>query len=130
MKIASMVDEPTREPLLHLVEHSITGEKLVAELARVFVTRGVPKVLRCDNDPEMISTALQRFAPTGSGLPTFRPARIRERRAQSRFERLRHEILLRNSWRSTACLQQRMRRVRRGWHRFVRCTSRTSASSK
>ncbi|MFF7945111.1 IS3 family transposase [Nocardia gamkensis] len=34
VKIASMVDEHTRESLLHLMERSITAEKLVAELER------------------------------------------------------------------------------------------------
>jgi putative transposase len=36
IKIASMVDEHTRESLLHLVERSITAERLVAELKKVF----------------------------------------------------------------------------------------------
>ncbi|WP_157110638.1 integrase catalytic domain-containing protein [Nocardia anaemiae] len=61
VKIASMVDEHTRESLLHLVERSITAERLVTELERAFADRGTPKVLRLDNDPEMISQALQRF---------------------------------------------------------------------
>ncbi|MBF6079719.1 transposase family protein, partial [Nocardia beijingensis] len=73
MKIASMVDEHTRESLLHLVERSITGEKLVAELRRVFAVRGVPKVLRCDNGPEMISEALQRFCSDRVGITYIPP---------------------------------------------------------
>ncbi|MEV0299186.1 IS3 family transposase, partial [Nocardia sp. NPDC050710] len=36
VKIASMIDEHTRESLLHLVERSVTAEKLVAELEKVF----------------------------------------------------------------------------------------------
>jgi chromosomal replication initiation ATPase DnaA len=39
IKIASMVDEHTRESLLNLVERSITAERLVAELERVFAAR-------------------------------------------------------------------------------------------
>jgi putative transposase len=62
VKIASMLDEHTRESLLHRVERSITAERLVAELAKVFTARGgPPRVLRMDNGPEMISHALQRF---------------------------------------------------------------------
>ncbi|MCH9708582.1 MAG: IS3 family transposase, partial [Actinomycetia bacterium] len=46
IKIASMVDEHTRESLLNLVERSITGEALVAELTTVFAAAGEPpKVL-------------------------------------------------------------------------------------
>lgn len=76
VKIASMIDEHTRESLLHLVERSITAERLVAELEKVFSSRGgPPKVLRMDNGPEMISAALQQFAQIGSGSSTSRRAR-------------------------------------------------------
>lgn len=62
VKIASMIDEHTRESLLHPVERSITAERLVAELEKVFTTAGgPPRVLRMDNGPEMISHALQQF---------------------------------------------------------------------
>src|SRR6476620_10948372 len=54
IRIASMVDEHTRESLLDLVERSITAERLVAELERVFaVAGGPPQVLRMDNGPEL-----------------------------------------------------------------------------
>lgn len=71
IKIASMLDEHTRESLLNLVERSITGVHLVAELTKVFAAHGgPPKVLWLDNGPEMVSQALQRFCEnrTGNGL--------------------------------------------------------------
>ena len=69
VKIASMIDEHTRESLLHLVERSITGEALVEELKRVFAASGgAPKVLRMDNGPEMVSQALQRFCENRTGV--------------------------------------------------------------
>ena len=53
IKIVSIVDERTRECLGGLVERSITGEDLIAELHHVAVERGSrPLVLRCDNGPE------------------------------------------------------------------------------
>ena len=62
IKIASMLDEHTRCSLLHVVERSITAERLVAELETVFAAAGgPPKVLRMDNGPELVSQALQRF---------------------------------------------------------------------
>ena len=62
VKIASMIDEHTRLSLLHLVERSITAERLVTELEAVFaVAGGPPKVLRMDNGPELVSQALQQF---------------------------------------------------------------------
>jgi putative transposase len=62
IKIASILDEHTRVSLLHLVERSITAERLVEELERVFAAAGgPPKVLRMDNGPELVSQALQQF---------------------------------------------------------------------
>ncbi len=62
IKIASMIDEHTRESLLNIVERSITAERLVTELETAFaVAGGPPKVLRMDNGPELVSQALQRF---------------------------------------------------------------------
>jgi len=52
IKIASMIDEHTRESLLNLVERSITAERLADELEAVFVAAsGPPQVLRMDNGP-------------------------------------------------------------------------------
>jgi putative transposase len=74
VKIASMIDEHTRESLLHVVERSITAERLVAELESVFsVAGGPPTVLRMDNGPEMVSQALQRFCEGKVGLSYIPP---------------------------------------------------------
>ncbi|MEU1525389.1 IS3 family transposase [Nocardia rhamnosiphila] len=107
VKIASMVDEHTRESLLHLVERSITGEKLVAELARVFADRGAPKVLRCDNGPEMISGALQRFCANRIGITYIPPGTPWNNGYIESFNRrLRTECLNRNHW--TSLLEARV----------------------
>ncbi|WP_415624249.1 DDE-type integrase/transposase/recombinase, partial [Mycobacterium intermedium] len=69
IKIASMIDEHTRESLLNIVERSITAERLVAELETAFaVAGGPPKVLRMDNGPELVSQALQGFCENKTGL--------------------------------------------------------------
>lgn len=69
IKIASMVDEHSRVSLLNIVERSITAERLVGELAKVFATAGgPPKVLRMDNGPEFISQALQQFCDGRFGM--------------------------------------------------------------
>src|ERR1700736_3691978 len=72
IKIASMIDEHTRESLLHLVERSITAERLWSELQGVFAAAdGPPKVPRTDNGPELISHACNSSALARSGCPTF-----------------------------------------------------------
>ncbi|PPJ39779.1 hypothetical protein C5E45_01150 [Nocardia nova] len=69
-----MIDEHTRESLLHVVERSITAERLVAELETVFAaTGGPPRMLRMDNGPEMISVALQRFCEDRVGISYIPP---------------------------------------------------------
>jgi putative transposase len=74
IKIASMIDEHTRESLLHVVERSITAEHLVTELEAVFAAAGgPPKVLRMDNGPELVSQALQRFCDGKVGLSYIPP---------------------------------------------------------
>ncbi len=107
VKIASMVDEHTRESLLHLVERSITAEKLVIELGRVFAARGVPKVLRCDNGPELISAALQRFCVDRVGIAYIPPGTPWNNGYIESFNRrLRTECLNRNHW--TSLLEARV----------------------
>ncbi len=107
VKIASMVDEHTRESLLHLVERSITAERLVAELEKVFTVRGAPRVLRMDNGPEMISAALQQFCGDRVGMSYIPPGTPWNNGYVESFNRrLRTECLNRNHW--TSLLEARV----------------------
>ncbi|MGV7441254.1 IS3 family transposase [Mycobacterium kansasii] len=100
IKIASMVDEHTRESLLNLVERSITGEALVDELKKVFAANGgPPEVLRLDNGPEMVSQALQRFCENKTGMVYIPPGCPWDNGYIESFNnRLRKECLNRNYW--------------------------------
>jgi len=100
IKIASMVDEHTRESLLHLVERSITAERLVPELQKLFaVAGGPPKVLRMDNGPELVSQALQQFCKGKVGLSYIPPGTPWNNGYIESFNnRLRKECLNRNHW--------------------------------
>jgi transposase InsO family protein len=81
IKIASMVDEHTRESLLHLVERSITAERIVTVLEQVFASAGgAPKVLRMDSGPEFVSQARQRFCAYRVGLSYIPPGTPLEQR--------------------------------------------------
>jgi putative transposase len=74
IKIASMLDEHTRMSVLNIVERSITGERVVTELVKVFAAAGgPPKVLRVDNGPEFISQALQQFCARKVGMVYIPP---------------------------------------------------------
>ncbi|MCV7275540.1 IS3 family transposase [Mycolicibacter arupensis] len=100
IKIASMIDEHTRESLLNLVERSITGEHLVEELKAVFAAHGgPPKVLRLDNGPEMVSQALQGFCEHKTGMVYIPPGCPWDNGYIESFNnRLRKECLNRNYW--------------------------------
>ncbi len=73
LKIASIVDEHTRECLGGLVERSITGEALLAELDHLAQTRGYPAVLRADNGPELACEAMADWAAQRVGLSYIPP---------------------------------------------------------
>ena len=100
IKIASMVDEHTRCSLLNIVERSITAERLVAELKKVFgAAGGPPKVLRMDNGPEFVSQALQQFCEGQVGTSYIPPGTPWNNGHIELFNnRLRKECLNRNHW--------------------------------
>lgn len=108
IKIASMVDEHTRESLLNIVERSIDAERLVDELEKVFAAAGgPPMVLRMDNGPEFISQALQRFCEDKVGLVYIPPGTPWNNGYIESFNnRLRKECLNRNHW--TSLLEARV----------------------
>ena len=73
-KIASVVDEHTRESLCGLVERGIDADALVAGLDTIVAQRGTaPAVLRCDNGPEPISAALADGARQRTGVAFIDP---------------------------------------------------------
>ncbi|GFZ99112.1 hypothetical protein GCM10011359_30180 [Nesterenkonia alkaliphila] len=73
IKIASIVDEHTRECLGGLVQRSITGDALTTHLEALVAQRGVPAVLRCDNGPELISQAMANWAGEKIGIHYIPP---------------------------------------------------------
>ncbi len=62
LKIATILDEHTREAPGGLVARSITGDNLIDELDRIAAQRGYPAVLRCDNGPELACQAMADWA--------------------------------------------------------------------
>ncbi len=101
IKIASMVDEHTRESLLSIVHRSITAETLITEIAVLINTRGKPMVLRCDNGPEFVSKALADFCENIIGIVYIPPGEPwRNGYIESFNNRLRDECLNLNQFHS------------------------------
>lgn len=95
-KIASMVDEHTRQSVLNIVERSIPTEDLVAATERAFALWGrpAPRVLRCDNGPGFISEALRMFCEDQVGIGYVPPGQPwKNRYIESFNNRVRDECL-------------------------------------
>jgi hypothetical protein len=121
IKIASMIDEHTRESLLHVVERSITAERLVVELKDAFAAAGgPPKVLRMDNGPELVSQALQRFCDNKVGM-VYIPPDNRGTTAISNRSTIACERSASTATTGTAC-------SRPGWSSATSNTTTTSAT--
>lgn len=58
----TIVDAYTRECPAIEVDHSLPGSRVVAVLERLRQTRGLPKVIVCDNGPEFSGEALDQWA--------------------------------------------------------------------
>ncbi len=98
-KIASMVDEHTRESLLDITAWSITGGDVVEALKGIIATRGVPVAIRCDNGPELISDALQTFCEDQIRIRYIPPGEPwRNAFIESFNGRVREECLNMNQW--------------------------------
>ena len=104
VKIVSIIDEHTRECLGGMVERSITGEDLIAELDRLAAQRGTyPAVLRCDNGPELACSAMADWAAGQVGLHFIPPGEPwRNGYVESFNSRIRDECLNINSFWSLA----------------------------
>ncbi|MTC12668.1 DDE-type integrase/transposase/recombinase [Providencia stuartii] len=60
-RILNIIDEGTRECLAIEVDTSLSAERVIRVLERLKVDRGVPKQIRVDNGPELISTNLLNY---------------------------------------------------------------------
>lgn len=61
LKWLSIVDEFTRECLALEVARSITAEDAIEVLRELFLIRGTPAHMRCDNGPEFIARSMQAY---------------------------------------------------------------------
>ena len=61
-RLFNVIDDFNREGLGCSVDFSLPAERVVRELDRIIEWRGKPREIRCDNGPELISHALQKWA--------------------------------------------------------------------
>ena len=61
LRILTLIDEYTRECLALRVDRRINSLGVIETLADAMLQKGVPEHVRCDNGPEMIAKALQKW---------------------------------------------------------------------
>lgn len=95
LKIATIVDEYTREALAIRVDRTCTADGLVAVIEDLLLTHGAPEYLRADNGPEMIAWALRDYCRlTGTTTAYIEPGSPWENPFIESFNgRLRDELL-------------------------------------
>jgi len=73
IKIATLIDEHTRECLASLVERRIPAAVLTRMLDQIVAVKGYPQAIRCDNGPEFVSQVLADWAEGHAGLVFIPP---------------------------------------------------------
>ena len=70
-RILNIIDEYTRECLVSRVERRLSHEDVLAELAWLFCTRGLPAYIRSDNGPEFTARQVRQWLADLSVGPLF-----------------------------------------------------------
>jgi putative transposase len=91
----NVIDDFNREALAIEVDFSLQAERVVRVLDRIASWRGLPKKLRLDNGPELISLALAEWAEQkGVSLEFIRPGKPMQNGFIERFNRSYREAVL------------------------------------
>jgi putative transposase len=91
----NVLDDFNREGLGIEVDLSLPSQRVIRSLEQIIEWRGKPEALRCDNGPEYISGALQRWAEEhGIQLDYIQPGKPQQNAYVERYNRtVRHEWL-------------------------------------
>ena len=91
----NVVDEGTREALAIEVDTSLPAERVIRVLERIKDSRPLPKQIRVDNGPELISSKLVEWSEkNGLALQYIQPGKPTQNAYIERFNRtFRHEVL-------------------------------------
>jgi putative transposase len=62
LRLFNVIDDYNREAIGMEEDFSLPAERVIRELKQMISWLGKPLVIRCDNDPEYISAAIQNWA--------------------------------------------------------------------
>ena len=94
-RLFNVIDDYNREGLGMEIDFSLPAERVIRALEQIIEWRGQPQAIRCDNGPEYISEALQRWATRrGIRLDYIQPGNPQQNAYIERYNRtVRYEWL-------------------------------------
>ena len=106
-RLLNVIDDFNREAIGMEVDFSLPSERVIRELKQIISWRGKPQVIRCDNGPEYISSAIQNWAAEwGIRLEYIQPGNPQQNAYIERFNRtVRYEWLSQYYWHDLAEVQ-------------------------
>lgn len=99
-RLLNVIDDFNREALGIEIDFSLPAERVIRALEQIIEWRGQPAAIRCDNGPENISGALQRWAEGRQiKLDYIQPGKPQQNAYVERFNRtVRYEWLSQYYW--------------------------------
>jgi len=94
-RLFNFIDDFNREAIGMEVDFSLPSERVIRELKQIISWRGKLQVIRCDNGPEHISSAIQNWVSEwGIRLEYIQPGNPQQNAYVERFNRtVRYEWL-------------------------------------
>jgi len=99
-RLLNVIDDFNREALGIEIDFSLSSLRVIRALEQIISWRGKPKVIRCDNGPEYISSALQTWAENNQiKIEYIQPGNPQQNAYVERFNRtVRYEWLSQYYW--------------------------------
>ncbi|WP_435637858.1 IS3 family transposase [Carnimonas bestiolae] len=100
IRLFNVIDDYNREALGIEVDFSLPSARVIRSLEQIIEWRGKPLTIRCDNGPELISTAINEWAKVrGIALNYIQPGKPQQNAYVERFNRtIRYEWLSQYYW--------------------------------
>lgn len=107
-RLFNVLDDYNREGLGIEVDLSLPSARVIRSLEQIIEWRGTPKVLRCDNGPELISGALMNWARgKGIRIEYIQPGKPQQNAYVERYNRtVRYDWLSQHLFHSIEQVQQ------------------------
>ncbi len=87
-RVLNVIDDYNRKALGMEIDFSLPSERVIRALKQIIEWGGRPNIIRCDNDPENISAAIQTWAElSGIAFQYIQPGKPQQNAYIERFNR-------------------------------------------